>query len=107
MYKIVNIQLFNPRRGYRWEANLDDFVSMISESTTAELFEQIGWFLSDPVHQESNRQIAKYSSQDNCAGGESNEDGNIRDPKCHPVKRYCSSIYYSIKTHKESSQCYD
>lgn len=47
MYEIVNIQLFNPRRGYRWEANLDDFVSMISESTTAELFEQIGWFLSD------------------------------------------------------------
>jgi len=47
IYTIEKIQLFNPRMGYLWQSDLEEFVFLISNSTSAVLFENIGNYLTE------------------------------------------------------------
>jgi hypothetical protein len=47
IYPIEKIQLFNPRMGYLWQSDLEEFVFLISNSTSAVLFENIGNYLTE------------------------------------------------------------
>ena len=47
IYDIQKIHLFNPRMGYLWQSDLEEFVFLISNSTSADLFESIGNYLSE------------------------------------------------------------
>ena len=42
---INKIHLVNPRMGYLWQADLEEFVYLISRSSSTELFESIGNYL--------------------------------------------------------------
>ena len=46
-YKITKINLFNPRLGYLWSSDLEEFIYIISNSTSAELFENLGNYLTE------------------------------------------------------------
>jgi hypothetical protein len=45
-YDIQKIELFNPREGYLWQSDLREFVLMISNSATSDLFENTGSYLT-------------------------------------------------------------
>ena len=47
LYDIRKIHLFNPRMGYLWQSDLEEFVYLISNTTIADLFESIGNYLSE------------------------------------------------------------
>ena len=47
IYDIQKIHLFNPRMGYLWQSDLEEFVFLISNSTGADLFESIGNYLTE------------------------------------------------------------
>ena len=46
-YVINKIELFNPRMGYLWESDLEEFIYVITDSNSSELFENIGDYLSE------------------------------------------------------------
>ena len=46
-YDIQKIQLFNPRMGVYWESDLQEFIYLISNSTSSALFESIGSYLTE------------------------------------------------------------
>ncbi len=46
-YVINKINLVNPRTGYLWQSNLEEFIFKISKVSSFELFESIGRYLLD------------------------------------------------------------
>ncbi len=46
-YVINKIELFNPRMGYVWQSDLEEFIYIVTDSTSSELFESIGDYLSE------------------------------------------------------------
>lgn len=64
-YDIKTIQLFNPRIGRLWQSDLEEFVQLISNNTSVELFQSIGDFLtelSDPIDLDTGFNEFDYQS---------------------------------------------
>jgi len=58
IYEISDIELVNPRRGIRWTSNLESFIRIISDSSSKDLFEIIGEYLTDMAdHQDHGSMI--------------------------------------------------